>query len=436
METQPAANSDQSCVEHGVWTPVPREPPASLEAFTLDLHDVDAAQHDGIVRDGRMTFHAVGCTGDYANHQPGRQVAAAMAAQIDSSGAPRQGGISHAAASFLFHLGDVVYKPDATSDAGRDEDASGATAQDVDQSVMYDDQFYAQFAGYHRPIFAVAGNHDGKYSQHGHRSAIHHFLRNFCASGSEYPQPSKDNHADERPAMIQPYVYWRLKTPLADFIGLYSNIANGGILDDPSRAHHTPQYDWLVAQLKDVKRRLGTSPRKALLLAVHYPPYSGAGNFAQRGDPTLGPTGAVHAHPLAMDLQRAFQESGQRPDVVLSAHAHLYQRLTYRYADGAELPLLVAGSGGHAPVESLWLRCDGKTSLRRRALPFEAVLPRGCVLPAGESAQVVAHDDQSFGFLRLTVAADELGSEFFTVQQGSPVLADAFRLDLRAHRLV
>jgi hypothetical protein len=420
------AESYPPCVEHGIWTPVPQEPPDALADFILALRDVDVAQHDRIVQDGRMTFHAVGCSGDDANHQPGREVAAAMAAQLGSPDAP---------ASFLFHLGDVVYKPDTTSDAGGDEDAPGAAMPDVDQGTMYDKQFYAQFAGYQRPIFAIAGNHDGKFSQHSHRSAINHFLRNFCAPRAAHPQPSKDNRSDQRPAMMQPYVYWRLETPLAVVLGLYANIANGGLLDDPAHPHRTPQYDWLVAQLKDLKHHLSTHGRKAVLLAVHYPPYSGAANFAQRGDPTLGPTHATHARPLAMELQRAFEESGQRPDVVLSAHAHLYQRLTYTYADGAEIPYLVAGSGGHAPVEDLWRRCDGTTRAPRRAPPFDAILPPGCALGPGARVQVVVYNDQSFGFLQLTVSAETLAGEFFAIQQGSPTPADAFRLDLRTHRL-
>lgn len=379
-----------------------------------------------------MAFHAVGCSGDYADHQPGRAVAQAMAAQL---AVPGNGDAPPA--SFLLHLGDVVYKPDATSDAGGDEDASvlAGTSPDVHYKKLYDEQFYAQFAGYQRPIVAVAGNHDGKDSQHGHRSAIQRFLRNFCAPANEYPKPSKDNHTDHRPAMRQPYVYWRLETPLAHIVVLYSNIANGGLLDDPAHPHHTPQYDWLVAQLTELRRHRDASAPKVIILAVHYPPYSGAANFAQRGDPTRGPTRAAQARPLAMALQRAFAESSQRPDVVLSAHAHLYQRLTYRFADGAEVPFLVAGSGGHAPVEQLWLACDGKTRARRRTPPFDAVLPPGCTLAAGESARVVAYNDQAFGFLRLTVTAATLDGAFFSVRHGTPVVADAFTLDLRTHRL-
>ncbi len=433
--------NETRCVEHGVWTPVLRAPPASPEAFALKLRDVDAQEHDRIVRAGRMAFHAVGCTGAFGDHQAQVAVASAMAAQIDDPGAHGLPGGAAAPASFLFHLGDVVYKPGATSDAGSDADESGpadpaadAVAR-VDQATMYNDQLYAPYTAYRRSIFAVAGNHDGKYSPHRHKSAIDHFLDNFCAAGTK---SSGDNTTDQRPAMRQPYVYWRLSTPLAHFIGLYSNIANGGMLDDPSVPGKAPQYQWLVAQLKHVRQRnIEATPRKAVVLAIHYPPYSGAANFAQRGDPTLGPTNAIHARPLALRLQQAFAESGQRPDVVLSAHAHLYQRVTYHHADGTDVPLLIAGSGGHGPVEKLGHQCDGQTVASPTAVPFDCVLPPGLALPAGERAQVVAYNDQSFGFLRLTVAPGTLVGEFIAVDaMGQPSLADSFTLNLATHRLV
>jgi hypothetical protein len=74
-------------------------------------------------------------------------------------------------ASFLFHLGDVVYKDDDPSDP-----------EGKDQAAMYNSQFYAQFANYGREIFAIAGNHDGKTSAHAKKSAIFHFLQNFSDS--------------------------------------------------------------------------------------------------------------------------------------------------------------------------------------------------------------------------------------------------------------
>jgi hypothetical protein len=86
--------------------------------------------------------------------------------------------------------------------------------------------------------------------------------------------------------MVQPYPYWTLETPVAYIVGLDTNDVNGGLLDDPQE-NHEPQYDLLVTTLHTIK---AADNGKRLVLAVHYPPYSGAANFIQRGDPNLGPT--------------------------------------------------------------------------------------------------------------------------------------------------
>ena len=425
--TQPSnALPDTSCAEHGKWTPVPAAPPADLARFTLRLADIDPAEDARIAQSGVMSFHAVGCSGDYSDHAPQQAVADAMAAQVEDAGTAGRPGTPAVPASFFYQLGDVVYMDENKSNLLRNE-----------QSAMYNDQLYAPYTRYGRSIFALAGNHDGKthatgeHSSDPAHSAVAHFLQNFCAARREQ---SPDNRTDERPCMTQPYVYWRLSTPLAEVIGLYANIANAGMLDDPAQLEQ-PQYRWLVAQLADV-RSSAAGARKALLLAVHYPAYSGVYNFRERGDPTLAETpGAANATPLGAVLQRAFVESGRRPDAILSAHTHLYQRLTYRYADGWELPCLVAGSGGHAPVSSIRHQCDDSLG-PPRGVPFDSVLPRGEQLAPGDRVQVVAFNDQSFGFLRLTIAGRVLTGEFFTAgPSAGPALSDSFILDMDAHRM-
>ncbi len=427
----PPTNGDvNKCVEQGEWTAVPKSPPTKLDQFTLKLKDVDAGAVDRIKKDGAMTFHVVGCSGDFSNHLPQDWVANAMAAQVTDPGPRRGPGHPARPASFFYQLGDVVYKPDPSDDEkdGGNEDTDG-----IDQQQMYHTQFYKPYKHYSRSIFAIAGNHDGKYSKHRQKSAIDHFLLNFCATDKG---KSPDNDVDNRAAMVQPYVYWRLSTPFAYIIGLYSNIANGGMLDDPAHQSNRPQYDWLVAQLADIKQRNARNRHpKAILLAVHYPPYSGASNFAQRGDPTLAHTcGALDARPLRYWLQQAFMESGQRPDAVFSAHAHLYQRLTFCDADGWEIPYLIAGSGGHSPVENMWTACDGSKG-QPQSVPFDAILRKGETLASGQSVRVVAYNDQSFGFLRVTIAARKLMGEFFTAEAQTSTPSDAFVLDMDTHRV-
>src|SRR5580704_11581764 len=424
-----AAPTYPACVEHGVWSPVPVPPPRVDQH--LKLKDVDANESHTIRgRGGVMTFHAVGCTGDFKEHLAGSQVANAMAAQISN---PHGSGGNAAAvgASYLFHLGDVVYK---------DEDPSDTEGKD--QAQMYNSQFYAQFAAYGREIFAIAGNHDGKTSVHTQKSAILHFLRNFCDSKR---QRSPDNQTEnsKRLTMIQPYPYWLFETPVCYFVGLYTNDINGGQLDDPVQTK-SPQYRWLIDALQAIKT---AANGKVVFLALHYPPFSGAANFAERGNPNLGPTprrappaGALL--PLGNILQQAFHESGQYPDVVLSAHAHLYQRITYTYANGWQIPYIIAGSGGHAPVEKLSKTCSG-AAITLPDVPFDVVLPTGTALPKGDSAKVVAYNDKEFGFVRLTVDINEktVIGEFFAAYDPSspgaalPALSDSFTLRLQKHTI-
>jgi hypothetical protein len=240
--------------------------------------------------------------------------------------------------------------------------------------------------------------------------------------------------------MIQPYVYWRLDTPLAYIVGLYSNIANGGTLDDPTVYPDFtagPQYQWLVGELKTVAAaNLQNSPKKAVLLAVHYPPYSGAANFNVRGDPSQGRTpNAGNAPYLAVALQNAFSESGLRPDAIFSAHAHLFQRLTYTFADGTVLPCLVAGCGGHSPLEELAELCNGESGTSPVA-PSPAVTPGSFQFPAGDSAQVEYYVDNNsvqseFGFLKVTIEARTLTCQFMGATSHQTL--DEFTLDLDRH---
>jgi hypothetical protein len=436
MNGSHADASTMSCVEKGIWTPVPRAAPADLRAYTLRLGDLDPETHQAIIDADALTFHLVGCSGDFTDHDAQNAVAVAMAGQAHASGALGTLVSGARPAAFLFHLGDITYKPD--------KPANGTGQVDKDQDDLYQQQFFAPFASYPRRIVAIAGNHDGKDAAHDKHSAIQHFLATFCAT-------TGSRGTTQRPPVPQPYVYWRLTTPFAYIISLYANIANGGVLDDPADPVHTPQYDWLVAQLRDVKtRNTKNTPPKAVLLAVHYPPYSGASNFAQRGNPALVRTEAGDAVPhtaqaaplpLAARLEQAFAQSGQYPDLVVSAHAHLYQRLTTQYADGRQVPYLIAGSGGHVPVENLWALCGGGASAPR-PLPFDAVLPPGLSLLPGQRVQVVSYWDETrggdYGFLRLTITPGPprtLHGEFFAAYPGPLTLRDAFRLDLDTHRV-
>jgi len=405
-----------SCAEHGVWTPLPPPPPREL---TLSLEQIAPLEHERVSKAGQMSLHIVGCSGN----DPAIEVsslAEEMSRQRETS--------------FLYHLGDITYVEEGT--AGN-------------QRRLYNQQLLRPFSHYPAPIVAIAGNHDGKGASRKNRSAAETFMANFCADEASWPAPWQHNHTDPRPAMIQPYPYWLFDTPVASIVGLYANISNGGILDDPA-AHPDfttgPQYRWLVEQLRALRARNETLVKpRAVLLAVHYPPYSGASNFTVRGDPHRGETpGQEQAPYLGAALQAAFSDAGQRPDAIFSAHAHLYQRLTYRYADGTVMPCVIAGSGGHS-LERLFERCDGGLD-RRQAVPFPAVTPEGFAFPEGDSAAVEAYADTdriavagrtrkrgTYGFLRVTIDGRRLTAEFF---RKNGKAADAFTLDLDRRRYI
>jgi hypothetical protein len=398
------------CAEHGVWT----DPPAPLSRQNpLDLSVIDNDECQQIVSSGRMRFAMVGCSGDPETQTNTAAVATAITADNDTS--------------FFYHLGDLIY-----TEKGSDVTMGGS---DVDETALWNSEFYAPYTKYSKRIVSVPGNHDGK------STPINDYLGAFCANASKWPAPWTGNTSDRRPAMIQPYVYWRLDTPLAYIVGLYSNIVNGGMLDDPAKYDDFRtglQYQWLVGELKSVAAaNLQNSPKKAVLLAVHYPPYSGASNFNVRGDPSQGPSPDASKAPyLAVALQSAFKGSGQRPDAIFSAHAHLFQRLTYAFADGTLMPCLIVGCGGHSPLEVLSNQCDGNPGVPQGA-PFAAVTPGSFQYPEGDSAQLEYYEDGNspsgeFGFLKVSIEGRTLKGQFVGATSRKP--HDEFKLDLDNHK--
>jgi 3',5'-cyclic AMP phosphodiesterase CpdA len=86
------------------------------------------------------------------------------------------------------------------------------------------------------------------------------------------------------------------------------------------------QAEWLTGEL-------AAAPNdKALIVALHHPPYSGD---------------AHHSSSIAMRtlLDEAFAASGRTPNLVLSGHVHNYQRWSVQQGDGS-LTYVVAGAGG------------------------------------------------------------------------------------------
>ena len=135
-DVQPSPGTLPDCVELGIWTKIPVPPPQSLR---LELKEVDKKESHALENREVMTFHAVGCTGCHADQQVTTRVAGLMAEQVDD---PHRFGGTPAAvsASFLYHLGDVVYKKD--KDTAAEQSPAAPPDQHHDFAQLYDIQFY------------------------------------------------------------------------------------------------------------------------------------------------------------------------------------------------------------------------------------------------------------------------------------------------------
>jgi predicted phosphodiesterase len=267
---------------------------------------------------GKITFHSVGDTGaakvtrsQTAATAIGHEgaVADAMVADVATQGPNSP--------AFFFHLGDVIYN--------------------FGEAQYYYDQFYEPFRAYDRPIFAIPGNHDGMVFGTGSSApqvpTLDAFLTNFCAAA---PAQSPDSGSLIRSLMTQPGVYFTLDAPFVSIIGLYSNVLDSGAGVISSQGGHFPigddQLTFLTSELQRLKPQRDAMQR-AVIIAVHHPPLSAD---AKHG----GSTG------LQKDLDTCCKQAGLWPDVILSGHAHLYQRFTRTMPDGKEIPYIVSGSGG------------------------------------------------------------------------------------------
>ena len=273
-----------------------------------------------IQRAGKISFHAVGDTGAAkVNHLQTVQRAIANEANVADAMVNEIASNNTGGPAFFFHLGDVIYN--------------------FGEAQYYYDQFYEPFRAYDRPIFAVPGNHDGMVFGQGSSApqipTLDAFLSNFCAAAAG---PSPDAGGLVRSVMTQPGVYFTLDAPWISVIGLYSNVLEGpGVIS--SQGGHFPLVDDQLTFLKSELQRLSADRKagnRAVVLALHHPPLSADARHA-------GSTGAQ------ADIDQACKEAGLWPDLVLSGHAHLYQRFTRRVGpNNKETPYIVAGSGGFA----------------------------------------------------------------------------------------
>lgn len=353
------------------FQPLPR--PTGVPPYHLSLETVVSADIiQAITASGQMVFHIVGDTGGIKDSLPQQVVDEHMEGQFEGV-APEE------TPTFFYHLGDVVY---FNGDASE-----------------YYGQFYHPYMNYKAPILGIPGNHDGDPNPGVQPvpASLAAFVENFCAPA---PLLTKEAQDAPREAMTQPNVYWALETSLARFIGLYTNVPNGGMLDDYQKA-------WLVSELK------GAPADQALIVCMHHPIYSLDTHHS----------GSKY---MAEVLDAAIQSSGRTPDIVFAGHVHNYQRFTRQLDGGSQIPYIVAGSGGYHSFHYLPKASDGG----RIQTPF-ATPENGVTLES--------YCEGRHGFMRVTVTKDTLKGEYFSVptERESPTdpakLEDSFLLDLRGH---
>ena len=207
--------------------------PTGQPPFRLGLEQILGPDEMAVIRaKQRLTFHLNGDMGGIKDAVPQELVAKGMEKSFDPN------ADASLNPSFLYITGDCVY-------------FNG-------QVEEYYRQFYEPYEFYPRPIFAVAGNHDGENLDGDGSSSLEGFMRNFCAPHVTHMPEAMDSN---RTAMIQPNVYWTLTTPLFNIVGLYSNVPEGGEIKEP-------QVTWYENELKTLSKDV------PLFVALHHPPYS------------------------------------------------------------------------------------------------------------------------------------------------------------------
>jgi predicted phosphodiesterase len=361
--------------------------PAPRGDAVMRLADViGAAGAAEIAQQGAIRFHAVGDTGRHGgNHDDQEHVAARMAEDYHPDG----GGGNPA---FFLHLGDIIYGP------GKER--------------MYRDELYRPYMRYPGKILAVPGNHDGEVFNETDPEPLQAFLDNFCQPTPTVPAVSQAVGI-LREMVAQPGVYWRLDTPVVDIIGLYSNILEGpGALGGQGSEGQTDssQRDWLRRTLTTIRGEREAADTKALVFAVHHPPFSHGGHH--------------NSAQMLADIDTVCEQAGVYYDAVLSGHSHNYQRFTRRMTvqgEPREAPFVVAGCGGHglSPVHE---RHDAKDDLHDRDRD------------GGDSDHTLEQSGAEYGYLLVTVSRTRLTIDMWRAGSHHHPF-DTVTLDLQTHQL-
>lgn len=351
-------------------TKQPLPAPTSPSPYHLSLDSVlPAASIQAIQAAGKMSFHIAGDTGGVKAPQSQQLVVSHMENDFSATDPTTR-------PAFFYNLGDVVYY--------------------YGQASEYYAQFYDPYVHYPAPIFAIPGNHDGDLIDQSVPS-LAAFTENFCA-----PTPHLSSEAGDsgRDTMTQPNVYWTLETPFATFVGLYTNVPEGGWVDKD-------QIAWFETELTNAPQD------KALIVTMHHPIYS-------------ADTYHSGSHYMSRILDDAIAHTGRIPDAVFSGHVHNYQRFS-RTIQGRTVPYIVAGAGGYWNLHYM-LQVQGTPIQVPYVFPDMGVtLEQYC--------------ENRHGYLLMEVDGKTLKGSYFSVPRPQEPwrdpaqLVDSFILDLQTHQI-
>ncbi len=321
------------------FQPLPR--PLGLPPYRFELATAFPAIGRQVEQDGKLVLHVVGDTGGVKDAEFQGNVAEHMIESLSGSSArPR----------FCYHVGDVVYFTGARSD--------------------YYAQFYEPYAHYDLPIFSIPGNHDGEVDDLEAQTSLDGWVDYFMQSHPDVDPISKDC---PRVSLNLPNVYWTFLTKYATFVGLYTNVPEGGSVD-------SVQQQWLTNEFAEADEKL------PLIVSLHHSIYS---------------FDAYHSgsSKMADVLENAIRDTGRVPNLVLSGHVHNYQRIEQQILpDGTPTPFIVCGNGGYHNLHKITSK------------PGDAAPDTGAVLRYGA---------EIFGFMTLEIDENTISGRTLEVDKSN-----------------
>jgi len=306
------------------YQPLPKPNGLPPYHFALTDHFPDIAKH--ITDAGKMVIDVIGDSGGVKDAEFQSHVADEMINQLGKAGA----NTPH----FCYHVGDVVYFTGAHDD--------------------YYSQFYEAYERYTPPIFSIPGNHDGEVDDPTAQTSLDGWVAYFMQLNPDVDPISKDA---PRVGLNLPNPYWTLVTPMATFVGMYTNVPEHGSID-------SNQQQWLTNEFD-------TAPTdRALILALHHPIYS---------------FDVFHSgsSKMADAMENAIRDTGRVPNLVLTGHVHDYQRIEMNIAPDGPTPFLVAGNGGYHNLHQIHS-------------------PNGTVA-TDTNAKLIYGNDKIWGYVSLTI---------------------------------